>query len=65
MQIKEVDGEKLLLHCAWKIAKDCEDRYKDMQAIEHKAQRLGIEKISSGICKKCLEVLNMQFDGQE
>lgn len=60
MEIKQWDnGEKYLSHCSWKISEDCEDRYKDKEALERKAKKEGIEKISSGICKKCLAILNL------
>jgi hypothetical protein len=58
MRVKKWDsGEVYLWHCAWNLSPDCEDKNTTREMLDEARIAFEVDKISTGICEACLEVL--------
>jgi hypothetical protein len=65
MRIKEINGTKLLFHCAWKKHEKCPDKRTKKEQLEKAAAAFEVKGITSGVCDFCAEIINQELDREE
>ena len=65
MKIKQVNGTKLLFHCAWRKSEKCPDKRTKKEQLEAAARAFEVKGITSGVCDFCAMILNEELDKAE